>query len=344
MYKNFINENLDSDPLYNEIEYKISQLDDFTDPLPNNNTNENNNRINWNELLIDTENLLAKGIDIRVILWRMRATLHVDGISSLYENIKILENVIINQDKDNLTEEDKQMLSSFSASLGWLSTSQCINDVKNSFLCPAVRVTVKTISEIDILQSNNTLTYPELITSIEKANSYFKNEKNIPALKEQLTVSINLLQVLEDFVNEYTEGYLLDCKLLIQLLNKLLGKLKSFDEISLESNNDLEFDMKSNNFDTNSSKMKSLNDMRIINTRSEAVLLLDNVLQYFQVHEPSHPAPILIKRAQKMIGMDFESIIKELLPESIEALKLYTGRIQEQGHVQEQENNIENNN
>jgi type VI secretion system protein ImpA len=55
-------------------------------------------------------------------------------------------------------------------------------------------------------------------------------------------------------------------------------------------------------------------------------LLLDQVLDYFQNYEPSHPAPILIRRSQKMIGMDFATIVEELLPESLASLNQLSGK------------------
>ncbi len=50
------------------------------------------------------------------------------------------------------------------------------------------------------------------------------------------------------------------------------------------------------------------------------------ILEYFQHYEPSHPAPIFIRRTKEMIGMDFYSIVEEILPEAVITLKQFTGK------------------
>lgn len=65
---------------------------------------------------------------------------------------------------------------------------------------------------------------------------------------------------------------------------------------------------------------------KYIRSRQDVILLLDQVLDYFQNYEPSHPAPILIRRSQKMIGMDFATIVEELLPESLASLNQLSGK------------------
>lgn len=59
--------------------------------------------------------------------------------------------------------------------------------------------------------------------------------------------------------------------------------------------------------------------------RSDAVRMIDVICQYYARHEPSHPAPIFLRRAQRMMQMDFMEIMKELLPGSIEQLDAIAG-------------------
>jgi type VI secretion system protein ImpA len=51
-------------------------------------------------------------------------------------------------------------------------------------------------------------------------------------------------------------------------------------------------------------------------TRREVKLAIDRIIEYFRVYEPSHPAPILLLRVQKMLGADFEEVMKELYSDS----------------------------
>jgi len=61
-------------------------------------------------------------------------------------------------------------------------------------------------------------------------------------------------------------------------------------------------------------------------SRADAQLMLEKVKQYFVQHEPSHPAPLMIDRVQRMIEMDFMDIIRDLAPDGVHQLENIFGR------------------
>ncbi len=61
-------------------------------------------------------------------------------------------------------------------------------------------------------------------------------------------------------------------------------------------------------------------------TRDDAQLMLEKVKQYFARHEPSHPAPLMIERVQRLIEMDFMDIIRDLAPDGVNQLENIFGR------------------
>jgi len=62
-----------------------------------------------------------------------------------------------------------------------------------------------------------------------------------------------------------------------------------------------------------------------ISTRQEAVRVLDLVCGYLERHEPSNPAPLFIRRAQRLMTKNFVDIVKDLLPDSLSSLEKLTG-------------------
>jgi type VI secretion system protein ImpA len=55
-----------------------------------------------------------------------------------------------------------------------------------------------------------------------------------------------------------------------------------------------------------------------IRSRDEAAAMLNKVCAYFEVHEPGHPAPYLIRRVQQLIPLNFHEIIRNLAPQGLE--------------------------
>lgn len=62
-----------------------------------------------------------------------------------------------------------------------------------------------------------------------------------------------------------------------------------------------------------------------LTSRDDVRLGLDKMCRYFELHEPSHPAPLLLRRAQRLLALDFYEIIRDLAPESLPKLDLLSG-------------------
>lgn len=59
--------------------------------------------------------------------------------------------------------------------------------------------------------------------------------------------------------------------------------------------------------------------------RQDAIAMLDVVCAYLEEAEPANPAPLLIRRARRMIGKDFVSILKEIAPDGLHQVEMIAG-------------------
>ena len=62
-----------------------------------------------------------------------------------------------------------------------------------------------------------------------------------------------------------------------------------------------------------------------IDNRTDAFAALAIARTYFERYEPSHPAPLLIRRIERLIDLDFAEILAELAPEGMRQLELVAG-------------------
>lgn len=60
-------------------------------------------------------------------------------------------------------------------------------------------------------------------------------------------------------------------------------------------------------------------------SRQEAIAMLDVVCEYLEKCEPANPAPLLIRRARRMIGQDFVSILKDIAPDGLHQVEMIAG-------------------
>jgi len=52
-----------------------------------------------------------------------------------------------------------------------------------------------------------------------------------------------------------------------------------------------------------------------VNSREDVLQSLDRLLQYYARHEPSSPLPVLLRRARQLVNADFETIVRNLIPD-----------------------------
>ena len=62
-----------------------------------------------------------------------------------------------------------------------------------------------------------------------------------------------------------------------------------------------------------------------IRSRADAMRALDLVCEIFERTEPGHPAPLLIRRAQRLLGMTFVEIVQDLAPDSLAQIRTIAG-------------------
>ena len=63
-----------------------------------------------------------------------------------------------------------------------------------------------------------------------------------------------------------------------------------------------------------------------IHSRQDALEMLDRVIHYLEQTEPGNPAPLLIGRAKKLIGVSFFEIMNDLAPNAMDTIENVTGR------------------
>jgi type VI secretion system protein ImpA len=62
-----------------------------------------------------------------------------------------------------------------------------------------------------------------------------------------------------------------------------------------------------------------------IGSRNEVIRALDAVCGYYERYEPSSPVPILLRRAQRLVSMNFVDIMRNLAPSAMSDIEKITG-------------------
>ncbi len=63
-----------------------------------------------------------------------------------------------------------------------------------------------------------------------------------------------------------------------------------------------------------------------INSREDVVRTLDKLCEWMERNEPSHPAPLLLRRAQRLMNKNFLEIIRDMAPDGTDQVVRLAGR------------------
>ncbi|HHB1427580.1 TPA: ImpA family type VI secretion system protein [Serratia odorifera] len=307
------------DPLYNEILLALSEHDNSADPL---NDSENITIVNWNDIREKSESLLAACQDLRVMMWQLRASLHTQGILALYRGIRRIDEALAAGGTIYPQMPDEPVGSSHAAALGWLSTASCLSELRKARLTAETPLTLDAVQASLAQESEAPISFSELVVMLESSAAHYL-EFDCPPLQAQLLFVVEALKRIEHYANQNSDDYQLDCRSLRALLAKTAEQLAALYASATNPADIGEADeiLPAAPDTGNGAGGK-------IRSRQDAILLLDKVIDYFKTYEPSHPAPIFIRRSQKMIGMEFEDIVEELMPDAMGTLASFIGKSQ----------------
>ena len=63
----------------------------------------------------------------------------------------------------------------------------------------------------------------------------------------------------------------------------------------------------------------------VLRSREDAVQALEKVCEWIELNEPSNPAPLLIRRAQRLMSKNFMDIIRDLVPDGVDTIAKLAG-------------------
>ncbi|SIT51115.1 ImpA-related N-terminal family protein [Paraburkholderia piptadeniae] len=59
--------------------------------------------------------------------------------------------------------------------------------------------------------------------------------------------------------------------------------------------------------------------------RGDVALVLEKMCRYFDDHEMGHPAPLLLRRVQRLLTLDFYELVRDIAPEGLQQVELLSG-------------------
>ena len=73
-------------------------------------------------------------------------------------------------------------------------------------------------------------------------------------------------------------------------------------------------------------EQQSAGVLGLIQCRADVVKMLERLCVFMEENEPAHPAPLFMRRAQRLLTMSFMEIVQDLTPDAVDAVIHFKGR------------------
>lgn len=275
----------------------------------------------WTDVRKRCEALLARTKDLRVAMLLTRALSHAEGMVGLASGLQLIQNLLA-QYWDSVhpqldTSEDHDPTMRFNALAPLADHDTLLRDIRTiSFVSTSKhgRAAVR-----DILVVLGKLPVPKedvpSRTTLEDVIRTTENASIVHAARDALQAVSSMRAFLSEKVGDERAPDLqpLDdmLKAVVQLCDSALGVSEMPGKNASKA--------------LAAGVVAPARSSGTINSREDVVQMLDNICEFIERTEPANPAPLLIRRAQRLMTKSFVEIIQDLAPESLNQIRKIAG-------------------
>jgi type VI secretion system protein ImpA len=279
---------------------------------------------NWLDIKQRAGALFSRTKDLRVALLLIRACTHCDSMEGLASGLNLLHGLLTRYWEDvhpGLDPEEGpvtrlNVLSSLENPATLLRDLRGVNFISTG---NHSRLSVR-----DVLIVTGNLPAPKSDSvpaqaEIEEILGLSENAKSVQAMHDALAA----LNGMHSFLGE-TVGYdqVPDTQPLRDMLKGVLQLCKS-NVSGSKTAGDMDEAMGLLDEETGSVGRRPISGE--IQSREDASRMLEKICEFIERTEPANPAPLFIRRAQRLMTKSFVEIIEDLAPDSLDQIKHLTG-------------------
>lgn len=303
----------------------------------------------WQEVRNKASILLARTKDLRVAVYLSRALLHTSGLVGLNDGLALLRGLLarywetIHPRLD--PDDDYDPTIRVNTILAVCDTETTLRSIRETPLVNSSTLGRFTIRDMDIASGKLTVSRgkdeppPPKMAEIDAAFMACAAE-DLQATTTAVSASIEHVNTIEALVTDYVGaaqapslGPLV--KLLQEIYQILAERLarRGITDTAMGTTTNVAVDNANQPGETEATVTDNVSVMTRapqsitgeINSREDVIRMLDKMCDYFSRNEPSSPVPLLLKRARRLVSMDFMEIIRELAPDSVAKVETLGG-------------------
>lgn len=287
---------------------------------------------NWNEVAELAEPLFARSKDLRVATHLTHANLNLDGLPGLASGLDLI-NKMLQQYWDNVhpeldAEDDNDPTLRMNSLMPLNSAEEFVASLDRATLVSSKVLGKFSMRDMRLANGEISLAEGDDTAIPDPAHidgAFLECEMDdLTANSDACSQCVDILKELEEYVRDKIG---IEFAPDLGALTSELGEIHAIYREQLARRGvDLE-PVEGGGGEAGAAAPKPVSGE--INSREDAVRVLDKVCEYFRKNEPSSPVPLLLQRAKRLVSKDFMEILRDLTPQGVSEAEMIGGVDQE---------------
>jgi type VI secretion system protein ImpA len=299
---------------------------------------------NWRKVAEMASTLLGKTKDLRVAAWLTRAELANRGLPGLADGLKLIATLVetfwetlypmLDRDEGDDPIERMNVLANLSPdpaqSYGSASTEALLRTLRGTVIVESREVGRFTVRDLDYVlgrmqpPAGQTAPAAALLAAAWKTGDAAANQEK----RDGIAIGLASIQAIVKLFSDHS-GQRPNLDLLQQTLRRV-GEFyneQDAEAAAAAAAETGEGAAEDEDGETGGAAASGGKPPRSggLASRADAVRILQQVATFLRKTEPSSPAPMFVDRAIKMLQLDFNAIVKELMPDAQERIEMLGG-------------------
>lgn len=276
----------------------------------------------WGDVHERAAALMGRSRDLRIALYWARAELHVNGLPGLPAVLQLFRGLLDNFWDQGLhpvlDPDDHDAFARLSVIVNLDKIDSLLGDVRQALVLPDRRLGGLRVRDLEVAMDRLPPRPDEQPRSLGELHGLF-GELTQPCekVRETATLSLGLLKQLQRETSDRFGGAeAVDVKAMRLMLEAVLGALPSPDTNQDQPEEDSDLVESAPFGSSPAAPARRGGGIFQVESREDAVRGIRLICEYLERSEPTNPAQLLLRRAERLIEANFIQLIRELAPDA----------------------------
>lgn len=269
----------------------------------------------WPQVLALASGLCAQTKDVRILLLLTRALTRMHGLPGLHYGLQSVDTVCqlfwahLHPQLEVDGDADPHMRYSVFCDFG--DTNSLVADMRQSVALPS-HIGALTVKDLERLCESGSIDINGISVTTSQIAQILEEQQRAGAapLQDQLAQILALVSSIQTRCSEQMgSDFEPDLQALRRPLEKVSQLIQPGDPAASQT-----APLQSHEVQVGGGMAATAGDIR---SRKDAIRQLELVCRYLEQHEPTNPAPLLIRRAIKVMEMRFMDIVRHMAPDGL---------------------------